>query len=471
MESARQFRRTLLDRADGALRDQGVSLEWQTTPDGHRLAWRDGPRSRMSLPLEPPAPRRATELPRGLLRRRLLESVGHEHLLEVASVQGSAQQVRLIDREEKTVCRVSVERGTAVDNEGEQRLGFRKRVRVVPVKGYAALAARIAALLSEEPGWQASREALFDEAIRRTGRNAATGIGARIGDLLQSMEEHRKAIDPAGDPEELHDFRVCLRRVRTLFAQIEPTTDSASVAGELKWLGRLTGEARDFDVLANDLRRALREKCAHFRTVHPRIERLIEDRRLVAHRKLGRALASRRYARLLRSARGEAHNATPRPRGPVDAAAVARAPIGAADLYRKALRQGRGLSPNAPDEKFHRLRKTIKKLRYLLEARPTSNNGSQADSGIKSLKGMQTVLGELNDVSVQRELLEGLKGGLAAGVEGSRKTQSCIDALLALGEERRRALKTAFTQNFEELRTSATRRNLFGPDAQASNTS
>ena len=294
-------------------------------------------------------------------------------------------------------------------------------------------------------------------------------IAARIGDLLRSMEEHRKAIDPAGDPEELHDFRVCLRRVRTLCAHIEPTTASASVAGELKWLGKVTGEARDFDVLADDLRRALREKCANFRAVHPRIERLIEDRRLVAHRNLGSALASRRYARLLRSARGKARNATPRQRSPVGAGAVARAQIGAADLYRKALRQGRGLTENAPDEKFHRLRKTIKKLRYLLETRPESDRGSRADSGIRSLKAIQTVLGELNDASVQRELLEGLKGGLAAGTEGSRKAQSCIDELLALGEKRRRRLKTAFTQNFEELRASTTRLNLIGPDPEASN--
>lgn len=466
VESFHYFQRTLLDRADGALREQGVSLEWQTTSNGHRLSWRDGPRNPISVPLEAPAPRYATDVPQGLLRRRLLESVGHGTLVEIASVRGSAQHVRLIDQEQKTVCVVSVERGTGLNTEGERRLRLDERVRVVPVKGYAALATRIAAHLSEEPGWQASREALVDEAIRRMGRNSTTEVGTRIADLLRSMEKHRKAIDPAGDPEELHDFRVCLRRIRTLFAQIEPSSTPPSIAAEFKWLGRVSGKARDFDVQAQDLRRMLRERCARFRAAHPQIEKLIEARRLDSHLELRNALASRRYARLLRSARGEVGNASPRQRSAGDRAASARAPIGAADLYRKALRQGRGLGPHAPDEKFHRLRKTIKKLRYLLEARSAANNGSRALGGIRSLKGMQTILGDLNDISVQVELLEALREDFAAGVGDSHDTASCIVVLLESAAERRLGLKTAFTRHFNELRGGATRRSVLDSDVE-----
>lgn len=467
VQSAHRFRRTLLDRADGVLRKQGVSLEWQMTREGHRLSWRDGPRNPISVPLGAPAPRHATEVPPGLLRRRLLESVGHGHLLEIASVRGSAQHLRLIDREEKTVCVVSVERGAAVNAEGERRLRLDERVRVVPVKGYAALAARIADHLSEEPGWQASREALFDEAIRRMGQGATTEVGARIAEILCSMERHRKAIDPAGDPEELHDFRVCLRRIRTHFAQIEPSDASPPIAVELKWLGAVSGKARDFDVQVQGLRRTLREECARFRAVHPQIEKVIEERRIDSHLELRRALASRRYVRLLRRARGEARDATPRLPTGGDGGGAIRTPTGTAALYRKALRQGRELGPHAPDEKFHRLRKTIKKLRYLLEARPAANNGSRSNGGIRSLKGMQTILGDLNDLSVQGELLEALREEFAAGIGDSNDALSCIDALLESAEERRLGLKTAFVRHFDELRTVATRRSLLDSGAEA----
>ena len=477
VEPARPFRRTLLDRADGVLRAHGVRLEWQSAPagTGHRLAWRDGPRNPISVLLEPPAPRHAADLPPGLLRRRLLDSVGQGDLIEVASVEGSAQRVRLIDREEKTVCWLSVECAAAVDTgagagAGERRLRLERRVLVTPIRGYAAVAARIAAHLSEQPGWRESRETHFDEALRRMARGADSRIGTHIARLLRSMEKHRKAIDPAGDPEVLHDFWVCLRRARTLFSHIPPSRTSPPIAGELKWLGQVSGEARDLDVQAADLRRTLREQGARYRAVYPRIEALVEERRLEAHRRLATALASRRYARLLRRARdalGAEAPSSPR-RGLGGGGGDAPPPaLRAAEIYRKALRQGRRLGPQAPDEHFHRLRKTIKKLRYWLETRPAQGDGSRTDDGLESLRGMQTILGELNDLSVQRELLEGLKGGIEAGSEAAHDVESCLDALLAGAEARRHALKTAFTRHFDTLRAESTRRNLLGPDSEA----
>ena len=457
LEAARQIRRTLLDRADGILRQQGITLEWQATSDGHRLAWRDGPRNPMSIPIEAPAPRHAAALPDGLLRRRLQDSAGHGELLEVASVQGSSHRMRLLDREEKTLCWVSVERGAAMGSNRMRPLRLQDRVHVTPVKGYEALANRIAAHLSKQPGWKVSREGLYDEAIRRIGGDTQSRVKTRISDLLQSMEHHRRAIDPGGDPEELHDFRVCLRRVRTLFARIEPSTASIAIADELKWLGRVSGAARDLDVQAEDVRRTLRERCTQYRAAHPRIEELIEEHRREAHRGLAKGLASRRYARLLRAARGELRNEASPPREPDGDGAPPRAPLCAAKLYRKALRQGRGLGPRAPDERFHRLRKTLKKLRYLLEAGP-----ARGDDAVKSLKGMQTVLGDLNDVSVQRELLDWLRGEL--GTTAPADAHQCVGVLFARAEERRRALKTEFTRHFQTLHSSASLRALLEPE-------
>ncbi len=464
VESARPLRRTLLDRSDGILREQGVTLEWQATPDGHQLAWRDGPRNPISLPLQAPAPRHASALPEGLLRRRLLRSTGHGDLVEVASVQGSSHRIRLLDREEKTVCWVSVEHGSAADPGRNRSLRLRKRVCVTPVKGFESLATRIAVHLGELPGWRPSEETLFDEAIRRTGRGEDSKLRSRIADLLRAMEKHRAAIDPAGDPEALHDFRVCLRRVRTLFAELGTLSVSRSIAGELKWLGRVSGEARDLDVQAEDLRRTLRDRGPNVGTLGPRIEAQIEDLRREAHRRLGDALASPRYARLLRCAQAELRSERPRGKEPDREGAPTRAPLRAEALYRKALRQGRRLGPHAPDERFHRLRKTLKKLRYLLEANLERSGAGRGDEGVKSLKGMQTILGELNDLSVQRGLLDELKTRIGTGAEAPDEVHRGLDALLERAEERRRSLKTDFTRHFENLSTKDTRRNLLGPE-------
>ena len=458
LEAARRVRSTLLDRTDGILREQGITLEWQATPEGHRLAWRDGPRNPVSIPFAAPPPRHVVQLPEGILRRRLQNSVGHGDLVEVASVRGSSRRVRLIDREEKTLCSVSVERASAVGPNGARPMRLQDRVRVIPVKGYEGLAKRIAAHLAEQPGWKVSPEGLYEEAMRRMGGDARSRLMARISDLLRSMEHHRRAIDPRGDPEELHDFRVCLRRVRTLFAQIEPSAASRAVALDLKWLGQVSGAARDLDVQAEDVRRTLRERCTHDGPAHARIEELIDEHRHEAHRGLADALASRRYARLLRAARDALRNEGARPGEPDGDRAPARPPLSAAKLYRKALRQGRGLGPRDPDERFHRLRKTLKKLRYLLEAGPARGDARRGDDALKSLKGMQTILGDLNDVSVQRELLEWLRREL--GGEAPAGLHGCVDELVALAEDRRRALKTDFARHFGNLASSAALRSL-----------
>ena len=278
------------------------------------------------------------------------------------------------------------------------------------------------------------------------------------------MARHRKAIDPEGDPEALHDFRVCLRRVRTFLARLEPSASSPAVAAELSWLGRIAGEARDLDVQAELLRRGLREHLGHCPAAHPQIEGRLEVLRLEAHRRLGRALASPRYARMLLATRAELC-AAPRERDEARGAGTPLPPAAStAALYRKALRQGRGLGPGTSDERFHRLRKTLKKLRYLLEANPRPHDATRVGV-LGSLKDMQSVLGALNDSSVQRALLERLRSELGVASADRRDTseaERCLDALLRMGDTRRHALKGEFVERFEALRTSRADRHLRG---------
>ena len=80
---------------------------------------------------------------------------------------------------------------------------------------------------------------------------------------------------------------------------------------------------------------------------------------------------------------------------------------------------------------------------------------------------MQTILGDLNDVSVQGELLEALREELGAGIRDPDDALSCIDALLESAEERRLGLKSAFVRHFDELRAVATRRSLLDSGAEA----
>jgi CHAD domain-containing protein len=65
----------------------------------------------------------------------------------------------------------------------------------------------------------------------------------------------------AGESDSVHQMRVATRRLRAAlrsFGQVIPATDTAHLAGELQWLGRMLGQARDGEVLAGHLRDSLR---------------------------------------------------------------------------------------------------------------------------------------------------------------------------------------------------------------------
>ena len=67
------------------------------------------------------------------------------------------------------------------------------------------------------------------------------------------------------DTEFLHDFRVALRRTRSLLGQIRDVFPAAAVehfSSEFSWIGRLTGPPRDLDVLLLALRGRSRDIAA-----------------------------------------------------------------------------------------------------------------------------------------------------------------------------------------------------------------
>ena len=82
--------------------------------------------------------------------------------------------------------------------------------------------------------------------------------------LLGTIVANESGVRSALDTEFLHDFRVAVRRTRSLLGQIKHVFPADAVehfSTEFSWLGRQTGAPRDMDVLVL----ALREPRADFR--------------------------------------------------------------------------------------------------------------------------------------------------------------------------------------------------------------
>jgi CHAD domain-containing protein len=226
----------------------------------------------------------------------------------------------------------------------------------------------------------------------------------------------------AAEFDSVHQMRVASRRLRAAlrtFGQVIPVTDTAHLAGELQWLGRMLGQARDGEVLAAHLGDSLRPVPPELLIgpVQARVQGHFAPRRAAAYAELLEALDSPRYARLLaeldRVAAGPPHGPQAEaPAGDVLPPAVRRA-------YRQAARRMRNArhTPAGParDAALHRARKSARRARYAAEA-ATPAVGKQASRFARRMKRVQSVLGDHHDAVLARQAARDL--GIGAYLAG-----------------------------------------------------
>jgi CHAD domain-containing protein len=236
--------------------------------------------------------------------------------------------------------------------------------------------------------------------------------------VLRTLEPKARA----GEAGPVHQMRVATRRLRAAlrtFGQVIPHADTAHLAGELHWLGRVIGRARDGEVLAGHLRDSLRPTPPELLIgpVQARVQGHFAPRRAAAHAALLEALGSPRYTRLL--AELDRVAAGP-PRGQL-AAAPARDVLPAAvrQAYQQAARRMRNArhTPAGParDVALHRARKSARRARYAAEA-ATPAVGRQASRFARQMKRVQSVLGDHHDATLARQAARDL--GIGAHLAG-----------------------------------------------------
>ena len=96
-------------------------------------------------------------------------------------------------------------------------------------------------------------------------------------------------------------------------------------------------------------------------------------------------------------------------------------------VYRRAIREGDAITTESPADDLHELRKTCKKLRYLMEFFQSLYPGGEIKSLIRVLKTLQDNLGNFQDYEVQVATLKEFSHQMVA--EGMVPP----DTLLAMG--------------------------------------
>jgi CHAD domain-containing protein len=484
------------DSFDWRVHRAGSALKWEQRDGDSRLTLysREAGGRSTSAPLPDPPQRFPAALPAGRLRRRLESLLGPRALLPVARLATRSHCLRLTDSEGKTRVRVFVSQHRLLQP-GRPARTLTKEIRVEPLRGYGRAADTITNRLQSEYGLEPDGMDLLDRVLARLGKDpeinplrldvpldpaqrADAAVRRILLVLLATMEANEDGLLENLDTEFLHDFRVAVRRTRSALGQLKTVFAPSPLARyttEFAWLGALTTVSRDLDVYLltfGDYQSSLPE------AMRPDLEPLrafLLRHQHEEHAAMHKALRSARYRRLKNSWRRYLTSPlAKRPR-----ARDAGLPIGLVArrrtwrMYKRVLREGQAITPQSPPPELHELRKSCKKLRYLMEFFQTLYPRRRIRRLIKELKALQDNLGDFQDLDVQTHTLGRFREQMRLEGSMSVATELAMDKLLDGFAMREQSVRNDFEARFEQFASDANRRRfraLFKPEPEMNDT-
>ena len=446
-----------LDTFDRRLRRADRVLEHATLPGAAWLRYRAfGCAADLVEAPGAALPAFARDVSHHRLRALLSALIDVRRLLVVAESRGRLTVSRGLDREGKTVL--------VVECFAPRRGPYRLTVR--PLRGYERFARGAIRRLRDVEGVVADRSEPMLAAS--DGPDAAFGGMAvpapveidpdersdaackrLLANLDAVLEVNAPGIEADLDPECLHDFRVATRKARSLLREMKrvfPSSVTRRLRSDFGWLARRTGVVRDLDVHLMEFGSAGDEGGEDGAAAALRAHlRNLREREL---RALRRTLRSARYRRARSVFRGFLDSGPPaRPRSgnalvPIGALSAARI----LEVYRRILAEGRAIGDDSPPEALHELRKSCKRLRYLLEFFRGIHPAKPVERTIARLKRLQDNLGAYQDVQVQHAVLREFRDRAQASLDAAGT--EAVDGRCAALAERERKTRAEFAARF-----------------------
>ncbi|MFD4504005.1 CHAD domain-containing protein [Streptomyces sp. NPDC058457] len=294
----------------------------------------------------------------------------------------------------------------------------------------------------------------------KTGPASPLTAGDHVMAYVRAQRDAIVELDPAVrlDTEEgVHDMRIATRRLRSTFRTFGRVLDrqvTDPIADELKWLAGELGVGRDQEVLAERLLAGLADVPPALvdGPVHDRLHHWAEASERGSRSRLLGVLDSKRYLALLDTLDALAADppllkaAAGNPEE-VLAKAVRRDFAKVTDLIETGMAQPPG---HDRDLGLHEARKKAKRTRYAAEAaRPAL--GRPAKTMLKSMKSLQTMLGEHQDSVMARETLR----ELSAVAHAAGESTFTYGLLYGREEQRATAVEAGAPQAWESIKAEA----------------
>jgi CHAD domain-containing protein len=227
------------------------------------------------------------------------------------------------------------------------------------------------------------------------GASAGEAFIANVRAALGQIDANAAGAAEGRDPEYLHQVRVGLRRLRSTLRAFRPLLRKRQAAAfdrMLRDLLRALGGARDWDVF----RRSNRDE---------NLVRAARRRGAAARRRARVLLRSARFRTAPRRVLAWAKAAPWRPGAYPDEDVAAFARRALRRLQDRVREDADGTDWRDAAQR-HRVRVKVKRLRYGCECFAAAYQKRKVRPYLKRLRKLQQILGEMNDITVQRTLLQ-----------------------------------------------------------------
>jgi inorganic triphosphatase YgiF len=231
---------------------------------------------------------------------------------------------------------------------------------------------------------------------------AGQTCGKAFAEIFRSAREqiikNRLVVLETDEPEGAHQLRVGLTRLRSAHRVLRALTDSPllqQLEHDAQALSRAVGRLRDADVLIQDIYAPVAGKNAPKRPGFNQLYLALLGHRAAMQEEARRALMSEHWSRLLLSLtlwphileRDEALNA------PIEDYASKALQ----NRWKKVAKLGRSLESLSQADQ-HKMRRSLKKLRYMVEFFSPLYPKDEVRKFVKKLKNLQDIFGYMNDV-------------------------------------------------------------------------
>ena len=367
------------------------------------------------------------DLPDGQLKDILRDTIGLRALTEseFGSLHVTTTQIVLQDEETKIVARLELNTHITQRPVFAQTLTKETKhyLALKPLRGYAkeasAVLKSILPLSEENIEHIDLRHLLQHDGFSPKQNNktvfnikpetpAEAALRKMSVQMLELARNHEEGIYDDIDTEFLHDYRVNFRKSRSIISLLKKTLPEETYQDYKKQLSDMagkTGALRDLDVFLLDKDNYTDLLPENYQTGINKLFNHITEERKQEHKKLSGWLKGADYKSSFKKLIDElkAPPTFTNDLAKKDVYSVVQALI--LKRYLKIRRTGSMIVSTTPDDDVHELRIECKKLRYLMEFFTDLFPPKKMKKLIKSLKSLQTILGNFNDYCVQKDNL------------------------------------------------------------------